>query len=113
MKKLSHILLALGAILIASTPASASTAQFGNITGLFAAGNGAVMFYSDGSRDARPACATLTTRWAIDASTVAGQGEIAVMLNAYNRGKQLYVAGTGTCSIWGDTETVLFLQAQD
>ena len=114
MKKLLNIIMALGAIGLTATPANASNSNYGTVSGLFAGGNGAVMFFSDGVRTAPPACgAPNGNRWAIDASTVAGQGAIAILLNAYNRGKKVYVMGTGSCSIWGDTETIMFIYVQD
>ena len=114
MNKLTHGLMALAAVAIAPTPASASTSQMGTASGFTSISNGALLFNHNGSRTAVPACATsFAGRWAIDASTVAGQSMIAVMINAYNRGKQVYIAGTGTCSIWGDTETISYMVVQD
>lgn len=97
-----------------ASAAQASEANFGNITGIFGAHNGAVLFYTSGTRTTAPLCQTGgAQRFAIDASTVTGQAAASVLLTAYAMNKRIYVVGSGACSIWGDTETVLFFTMED
>lgn len=103
------------ALASSALPATASTAEMGNITGLYAMSNGAVLFSSSGARTAKPACQGpgLEARWALDGSTVADQAQIALLLNAYNLKKKIFIHGHHTCSIWGDKETVMYFAMQD
>lgn len=93
--------------------AHASNADFGTISQFYGTNNGALMFSTSGTRTTAPSCSTNPQRFAIDASTTAGQAAASLVLTAYALHKQVYVVGTGTCSIWGDTETVLFIRMQD
>lgn len=114
MKK-SLVALVLSEILIV-TPANASTAGFGSISTVYVTQTGAVIFTLNGtSRTTPPTCQITTApdRWALDASTVAGQAQVAVLLNAQASGKRIWIYGTGTCSIWPDTETVQIFQVED
>ncbi|MGR4866924.1 hypothetical protein [Caulobacter sp. LARHSG274] len=99
----------------AAVPAHASDAQLGHITHIFAMSNGAVLFFTDGSRGPRPACSGpgLDARWAINASTLVGQSQLSAFMTAYTLKKRISIHGTGTCSIWGDTETVDYLEIDD
>lgn len=99
-----------------TSPANASTAGFGSISTVYATQNGAVIFTLNGtSRTTPPACqnSSVPDRWTIDASTVAGQAQVAVLLNAQASGKRIWIYGTGSCSIWIDTETVWVFQVED
>lgn len=114
MKK-SLVGLILTGMLIA-TPANASTTGFGSISMVYASQNGAIIFTLNGtSRTTPPACqnSSVPDRWAIDASTVAGQAQVAVLLNAQASGKKIWINGAETCSIWPDTETVFIFQVED
>jgi len=62
------------------------------------------LFKTSGARTAQPPCST-TDLWVIDGSTAAGQQTIATVLSAQAQGKQVTVHGTGSCTIWGDTES--------
>lgn len=98
-------------------PAQASEAPAGNIVRVYGMLNGALLFNTTAARtSAPPACQQdpgLAQRWAIDASTVAGQTAASVLLTAYALKKKVFVLGTGNCSIWGDTETVAFILIED
>lgn len=61
-----------------AVPAQASDAQLGHITHVMGMSNGAVLFFTDGSRGARPSCsgAGLDARYAINASTLIGQSQL-------------------------------------
>ena len=97
----------------AAAPASASDASPANPTSLFAMGSGAVLFSQSGSRTATPTCHTISQRWAIDASTPAGQARLSVLLTAFALHKQIAVHGAGICSVWPDTETVDYFYVID
>ncbi|MBO9710399.1 MAG: hypothetical protein J7521_19525 [Caulobacter sp.] len=102
-------------VMAMASPAAASDAQMGNILHLYATSTGAVMFDTTGSIGARPACqgSNVPNRFAIDASTVAGQSMAAALMTAYSLHKRIYIVGTGACSIWGDTETVAWFMVED
>jgi hypothetical protein len=109
---------AIGAALLfgAGGPAMASgTNAYGKITGVYGTYNGAVLFSVNvTTRDTPPACAAnLPNRWAIDASTVAGQAAVQVLYWAIEHHKLVWVTGTGSCSIWSDTETVALFSIHD
>ncbi len=105
----------IGAIVGLSSPAHASGSDYGLITQIYGTHNGAVLFTVDAPRGPLPGCqyAALPKRWAIDASTVAGQAQVAVLLSAHARGKRVAISGIHSCSIWGDTETVWYFVVED
>jgi hypothetical protein len=70
--------------------------------------SGIVMFTISAGHGSNPACAT-TQRWAFDANVAAGQATLSTLLNAYSLQKLVNVLGTGTCSVWPDSETVYFV----
>ena len=106
-------LAALLATAFMAAPAIASSSNIGNITDVWGTNNGAVLFNVTGTRTTPPACGTNNPqRFAIDASTTAGQAAVAVLLSAQARGKAVMVNGTGNCTIWGDTETVAYFWVQ-
>ncbi|HWW25874.1 MAG TPA: hypothetical protein VNZ85_08275 [Caulobacter sp.] len=100
---------------LAVSPAEASEAQLGNIVRLFATSNGAVMFDTTGARTTAPACqgAAVPNRFAINGSTVAGQSQLAALMTAYSLRKRIWIYGSGTCTIWSDTETVSWFWVED
>jgi hypothetical protein len=57
-----------------------------------------------------PACATQNTRFVVDLSTPAGQATMAAITAAQLAGETIIISGRGTCEIWGDTETIAWLQ---
>ncbi len=99
----------------AAVPAHASDAQLGRIVHVLGMSNGAVLFSTDGSRSARPSCSGpgLDARWAINASTLVGQSQLSAFMTAYTLKKRIFIHGAGTCSIWGDTETVDYFEIED
>ena len=48
-------------------------------------------------------------RWAVDLSTPGGVAQMKLVMAAYARGQQIFVAGTGTCNLAGNSEDVYFL----
>lgn len=97
------------------TAANASQNTAGNVTFVYGMGNGAFLFQqSGGSRGSLPSCAgSNPDRWAVDGTTAAGQNKLSILLTAKALHKVVQVYGTGTCSVWGDTETVDFLVMND
>jgi hypothetical protein len=76
-------------------------------------GNGAVLFSHSGTRSGVPACATISTRFAINGATAAGKVQVAGLLSAVARGKTLNIIGNGDCSVWSDSETVHYIVEVD
>lgn len=105
----------IGAIVALTSPAHGSSSDWGFIKNVYGTHNGAVLFDVDAPRTALPGCQYpgVPKRWALDASTVAGQAQVAVLLSAQARGKRVIVVGMYGCSIWGDTETVAFFMVED
>jgi hypothetical protein len=61
-----------------------------------------------------PACGTETVsnyRYVVDVTTDAGKAMVATALTAYAMQSPVDVIGLGTCAVWGDTETIYYLQA--
>ena len=97
--------------------AAASVASFGSAA--FAAGSGSGTVagvnvegasgkFSTTAHPGAPACAT-TGRWAVDVSTPQGQSLWSAVLLAYSQNKPVTIGGTGTCGVWGDSETVAWI----
>ena len=82
---------------------------------VFGMSNGAVLFSTDGSRGTRPSCSGpgLDARYAINASTLTGQSQLSAFMTAYALKKRIFIHGSGTCSIWADTETVDYFWIED
>lgn len=96
------------AVAAVAAPANASDTTWGYISYPYGTSKGAVMFNTDGVRGTPPSCSGpgLGARFAINASTLVGQSQLSVLMTAYSLHKRIAIHGTGTCSIWGDTETV-------
>jgi hypothetical protein len=58
-----------------------------------------------------PSCATQPMKFVINASTDAGRAQISTVLAAQSAGRLISILGTGTCDVWGDTETVFWVQS--
>lgn len=95
--------------------AHASSTDYGYIDSLLSSQNGAVMFNINANRTAAPSCqgSSIPKRFALDTSTVAGQAQAKVLMDAYTKRKRIAITGTGTCSLWGDTETSNIFQVED
>ena len=98
--------------LLMSISAQASEASLGKPYALLVHEQGAAFFHHDGSRTARPTCAT-QDRWVINLSTQTGQAMYAAVLTAIASGRKIMVHGAGTCSVWGDTESITYVQVFD
>lgn len=99
-------------LLVSPGSAEASEAGIGKPSALLVHEQGAAFFHHDGPRTARPACAS-EDRWVINLSTQAGQAMYAAVLTAIASGRKIAVHGAGTCSVWGDTESVTYIQVFD
>ena len=105
------ILLA-GLCLPTTASADASGASMGYVIGVQPVAPGGLFFRQTGSRSTKPSCATID-RWVINVSTPDGQTMAATLLMAYSLHKRISITGTGTCTTWGDTETVLYFNVED
>jgi hypothetical protein len=105
-RRLAAMTAAVLAVAGLASPAAASSSQSGTISTILPLRNGIVLFNHSGARTATPACHTIAGRWAIDASTTAGQAALSVLMSAYLAGKKIAVLGQGNCSTHGDTEAV-------
>lgn len=94
-----------GAALLLNTPAFAGSGS-GNVAGVSV--ESASGKFSTTAHTGAPACAT-TGRWAVDVSTPQGQSLWSEVLLAYSQNKTVNIAGTGLCSVWGDSETVAWI----
>lgn len=106
---------AIGALLPVHSAIASNTNNFGPISGVYATNAGAVLFsVTTSGRTGIPACgAAAPSRWAIDVTTSTGQAQAAALLSAYTLKKRIWVNGTGTCSIWSDTETAAYFNIED
>jgi hypothetical protein len=50
-------------------------------------------------------------RFVVNPSNASGQALLAIVLSAVARGASVGITGSGTCSIWPDTESILLLQS--
>lgn len=88
--------------------AQASVESDSHITSYTPQAGGPMFFATDGQRQNIPGCSFQPGRWVIDDTTPAGQALVAGMLTAFSLHKTIRLVGTGDCSVWGDTETVLY-----
>jgi hypothetical protein len=58
-----------------------------------------------------PSCGTQNYRFVLNPSNASGQALLAITLSALARNVAVSIIGSGTCSIWGDTESILLLQS--
>ena len=63
----------------------------------------------DGTYQNRPACA-ISGFWAIDSDTATGKSFLATIMLAKATGKPITFAGSGTCSLRSDMETIVQMQ---
>ena len=90
--------------------AHASFTQPGYVTSVQPMYNGVVFIKHDGVRSTPPACQSGAEpiRWAIDATTPAGQAKLATLLTSYALHKPLLIVGLDSCPDWSDTETISY-----
>lgn len=62
----------------------------------------------DAPVQSRPGCSVSSWNFAVDTSTADGRKALSFLLTAYTAGKAVNIAGTGYCSLWGDTESLLY-----
>lgn len=107
----SKTVAASGLMLLAAS-AFAAGQQVGNVVDLrvssLTIGN-PIHVQVDGAYQNRPACAVVGF-WAIDSDTSAGKSFLAALMLAKAQGKQVTLAGTGTCSLRADMETIVQIQ---
>jgi hypothetical protein len=106
-RRVQRLLISLASAIAALAPSagSASTTTAGYITQFVVMNNGVVMFWHSGSRTTPPTFDT-QGRFAINAATAAGQAQLSSLMTAYAAHKPVTIIGGGSCSIWGDTESI-------
>ena len=106
MKKfVKQLALSLSLSLLAPFAANAAGSITGTVASIYALPMSMVVM--NGTPTGTPSCAsTNPNRWAMDPTTANGQGQIALIRFAAALGKTVAIIGTGTCSLWTDTETV-------
>lgn len=106
-------LLFLSPILIPG-PVYAGSSGSGYIWGIIVGNGGFLYFFSTGTRYEQPLCAAGTGgRYVLNVSTLAGQSAMSTILAAYVSQQKVQVFGAGTCTQWGDSEDMSFVQYTD
>jgi hypothetical protein len=67
------------------------------VTAYFVDDSGLVLFDTDGSRTATPACAGPKNNFSFRADTVAKQAMFASIVTAWSTGRTVLIGGAGTC----------------
>jgi hypothetical protein len=72
-------------------------------------------FLEGGTKSDNPACSTNAggQRWVLANDWPAAKYQIATLMSAFLSGKRVAVIGSNTCSVWGDTETVVDIRLID
>ncbi len=72
-------------------------------------------FLEGGNKIDNPACSTASggQRWVFDNDWPAAKYQIATLLAAFAAGKRVTVVGSGTCLVWGDSETAIDIKIVD
>ncbi len=109
------VMVFLALVLSVANRANAGYANIGTPNAFLSSEYGVQFFRTSGTRVGVPACVTpgQESRFVIDARTDAGKAMLSVLLTAVARGKRVTITGTGTCGIWGDTESVSFIEVED
>lgn len=108
MKKKIKIAALMVSILTLSIFANAGSAS-GNITQLLPHTGNLMFIYIDGPIVGAPSCASITSSQKRYVVSAADKIIVATLMLAFNSGKQINVAGSGDCSVWGDTETIRYI----
>lgn len=109
MVGIKNFLIGLASAILISNAAQAGEANGVTVVGLTPVESGAFIAYISATVVGGPSCATQTTRIAADSNTGGGRAVIAALMISYTTGKTFDFTGDGTCSVWGDTETVKWL----
>lgn len=94
-------------VVVVAPQSVASVAWQGTLSDVHFMANGVVLVYTSGARQDIPACgAGKPTRFALDSTTSGGKTQAAGLMMAYASGKQAIIVGTGSCSVWPDSEAI-------
>jgi hypothetical protein len=94
-------------LFVASTSVMAAGAQTGVVTLIEEPSEGYFLVtLSNAATGTRPGCATSANRFGVNATTTGGSKRYALILYAASLGKTVAFAGTNTCTVWSDTETI-------
>jgi hypothetical protein len=75
-----------------------------------------LFFFISGAVSLPAACGSETAianRWVIRTDTPAGKTHMAVIMTARLMGRRVAVFGRNECDLWGDTETILYVDMRD
>lgn len=102
------------AVCVIASPAAATDAAEGYVVGVMPMRNGVVIFSQTGVRTGTPpACHGSGYGWSLNASTVAGQAQLAALLSAQAQHKKIVIVGMGSCADWPDTEAMNYFRIVD
>lgn len=108
-----HLFAAVSIATCSAVNSHAGTADNGTLYQVHFMNNGVVIAYITGTRTGAPTCATITNRFAVDATTPAGKVLLAGLLASHATKTPVRIVGTGTCTAWGDTETINYMNTWD
>ena len=103
----------LPAILLLSTNTFAGNADTGNLSKVHFMTNGVIIVYTNGPRSGVPACATQSSRFAVDGTSEGGKIQVSGLLAMYASGKPVKIFGANNCNAYGDTETISYFRTDD
>jgi len=69
---------------------------------------GVAFIYLESKPSGSPECGKLP-RWAVDLGVNSGQAAYSLALAAQLSGKTVTITGQGSCDVWSDTETALYI----
>jgi hypothetical protein len=115
-KRLRHLAFFTLVGLFGGVGISAASSFAGTISSVIAYGENinAVFVNINGTAGGSPpSCQNYqNNRFVLNPTTTSGQALLAVVLSALARGVPVGITGSGTCSIWPDTESILQLQSE-
>lgn len=106
MKLVKKLLCVCAAMLVSSVGHAGSAS--GAVTQTLLGTAGILIFKVGTGATGQPSCST-GGEWALLLDTAAGKGTYALLLTAVAQGLTVNVVGNGTCSVWGDRETVSYI----
>lgn len=93
-----------------SSGANAADSNGGTILNIFVQQEGAALFQVSNISGSWPSCAT-SSRFVINTTTPAGQALFSTLLSALKAHTPVNIHGKGVCDIWGDSESVEYIEA--
>jgi hypothetical protein len=94
-------------MLAALTSVAQASGVNGRVTYPTVLATGVVLVVPDAVPGNKPACNT-QSRYAFDGTTAAGKQLTALILTAFAMGRTVTFVGTGSCTVWGDSEDLSY-----